>query len=317
MKSKLILTTLAFTLFAATGVAAPRKMQVSLSISPNKTLPALSVPLHLRVRNGARALELSPWVRVRATSPIGESFFTNWEGSQTLGELEFGLTDEEDTRFILPANSTIDLEVPAVDFTAPSWALDSRLVALPGEWTLQVLLYEIDESSPQHPEPVGVSNPANLTIETPTGRDVAVWDAIRTGEVRPIADKVLTDQAESRYFPYLSTMISRYSTLDQVAIVARAIDLHPTSPVVSSLRYVMALGYGMEAGRVFSAEGDLEKAVALAEKGRAELTRLKNSKDAWSRLKGNQKLGDFPSREYFVELQRLKQKAATRNRGIS
>lgn len=311
MKTKLILTTIAIALFAATAFAAPAKMQVSLSISPNRTLPGLSVPLYLRVRNGARALELSPWVQVRATSPIGESFFAAWEGRQTIGELEFGLTDEEDARFILPANATVDLEIPALDLNEPSWALDERLLALPGEWALEVLLYEIDEDNPQqNPDPAGVSNPAKLTIDTPTGRDVPLWEAIRGGAPRGISEKVLAEQPESQYFPYMSTLVSRHAILDRLAIISRAIDLHPNSPVVPALRYASALYYGMEARRVFSKEGDLDKAVALADKGRAELTRLKNGKNAWSRLKGNQKLGEFPSREYFLELQRLKRKAA-------
>jgi len=306
MKSKLILMMIAITLFAATVFATPAKLQVSLSISPNKTLPGLSVPLYLRVRNGARALELSPLVQVRATSPIGESFFATWEGQQTVGELEFGVTDEEDLRFILPANATVDLEVPALDLSMPSWALDHRLLALPGQWMLEVWLYEVDEEAPLPSEPAGVSNPAKLTIETPTGRDVLLWEAIRGGAPRGISEKVLTEHLESQYFPYFSTIVSRYSVLDQVAIVSRAIELHPNSPVVPSLRYAMALGYGTEADRVFVVEGDLDKAVALADKGRAELTRLKNGKNAWSRLKGNQKLGQYPSREYFLDIKRVK-----------
>lgn len=312
MTRKLLVTTLAISLLTAAGsVAAPVKMEVSLSISPNTTLPGLSVPLHLRVRNGGRALELAPTVRVRATSPAGESFSTSWDQHLTAGELEFGLTDEEDTRFVLPANGTVDLEVPAVDLMQQSWAHDSRLVALPGEWTLEVLLYEVADTPQRNPDPVGVSNPAKLTIETPTGGDVPVWQAILAGEARPIAEKVLTQQPESRYFPYLSTMISRYSTLDKVAIINRAIELHPHSPVIPALRYGIALYYGSEADRVFVVEEDFEKAVALAEKGRAELMRLKNGKGAWSRLKGNAKLGDFPSREYFAELQRLTRRNAT------
>ena len=306
MKSKLILMTIAATLFAATVVAAPAKLQVSLSISPNKTLPGLSVPLYLRVRNGARALELSPWVQVRATSPVGESFFAIWEGEQTVGELEFGVTDEEDLRFILPANATVDLEVPALDLSLPSWALDHRLLALPGEWTLEVLLYEVDEETPLPSEPAGVSNPVKLTIETPTGRDVPVWEAIRAGAPRGISEKVLAEQTETQYFPYMSTLISRYAVLDKVAIISRAIELHPNSPVVPSLRYGMALYYGMEAHRVMSEEGDLDKAVAFADKGRAELTLLKNGKNAWSRRKGNKQLGQFPSREYFLDIKRIK-----------
>jgi hypothetical protein len=134
-----------------------------------------------------------------------------------------------------------------------------------------------------------------------------VWDALRAGGARTIAEKVLAEQPESRYFPYLSTIISRYAILDKVAIISRAIELHPDSPVVPSLRYGIALYYGMAADRVFDEEGDVEKATAFAEKGRAELTRLENSKSAWSRLIGHRKLCcEYVSREYFLDLQRLK-----------
>lgn len=317
MRRKLIVTMIAIALLAGgRAVAAPAKIQVSLSISPATTLPGLSVPLALRIRNGARALELSPGVRVRATSPIGETFIATWGDGFTAGDLEFGITDEEDTRFILPANATVELEVPALDLSRPSWALDHRLLALPGEWTLEVLLYEVQDHPTKNPEPAGVSNPVRLTIEMPTGRDVPIWEAIRGrgGDFGiGISEKVLAEQPESRYFPYLSTVISRYAILDQVAIISRAIELHPDSPVVPRLRYAMALGYGMAADRVFDEEGDIEKAAAFADKGRGELTRLKNGKSAWSRLIGHQKLCcEYVSREYFVELQRLKRRNATR-----
>lgn len=266
------------------------------------------MPLYLEVRNGARALELAPSVRVRATSPRGESFVTNWDQSLTFGELELGVTDEEDKRFILPAHATVELEVPAVAHTAQSWASDGRLVALPGEWTLQVLLYEIDDEASAVPEPAAVSNAVMLTIERPTGRDFPVWQAILTGGVYSIAEEVLAEYPDSPYFPYMSTLVSRYDVMDKVAIISRAIEMHPTSPVVPYLRYARALYYGMEARNVFNREGDLEKAVALSDKGRAELTRLKNGKSPWPRLKGNKQLGQFPNREYFSDLQRLRQK---------
>lgn len=304
MKSKLVLTTIAITLLsAATVVAAPAKVQVTLSISPNKTLPGLSVPLDLRVRNGAGALQIGPFVRVRATSPDGQSFFTDWGEGVDSGELELGVTDEEDEVFTLPANATVNLGVPALHLTRPSWALDSRLLAQPGEWTLQVFIYA-GSGDDDLAEPV-VSNPAKLTIETPSGRDVPVWEAIQRREYWGISEKVLVEQPESPYFPYLAANIARFSVMEKISFIRRALELHPNSPVVPSLRYGLALYYGMEAGRVFFEEGDFDKAVALAEEGRAELTGLKNGKDAWGKLKGNAKLGDFPSREYFVILQRL------------
>ena len=307
MKRNMILAIFSIVVFSGAPVfAAPRTMQVSLSISPSKTLPGLSVPLALRIRTGASAVELAPRVRVRATSPTGESFIAHWADRVESGPLEFGLTDEEDDRFIIPANSTVELTVPAVSFMQESWAHDGRLVTTPGKWQIEVLVYDrLGESDV-------VSSPATLEIETPPARDVWIWQALQRGEMLSIAEKVFVEQPDSAYFPYLSTAVRRYSSLDKIAIISRAIELHPNSPVIPDLRYGIAYYYGSEADRVFAIEADLEKAVALAEKGRSELTRLKNGKDAWSRLKGNQKLGEFPSREYFLELQRLAREKGTR-----
>ena len=282
---------------------------VSLSIPQNKTLPALSVPLELRIRNGAAELELLPSVRVRATSPSGETFLAKWNERNEWGELEFGLTDEEreENTLIVKPRETVELSVPAATLMDESWAHDGRIFTTPGTWTIEVLLFDGAEQTI-------VSNAATIEIETPAPKDLWIWQALQRGEAFAIADRVLREQPDSPYFPYFATLIRRYATLDKVEIIQRAIELHPKSPVVPSLRYAMALYYGMEADRVFFADRDFDKAVELAEKGRAELVRLSRSKDAWSRLKGAQKLGEFPSREYFLTIQRLRREKGNRRR---
>lgn len=308
MKKTLTFITLGMTLFAtAAVVAAPMKIQVRLLIAPDQTLPGLSVPLNLHVTNGSAAVHLGSSLRVRATSPDGQSFFADWSEGVDSDDLELGVTDEEDATFTLPANATVDLAVPALDLSRPSWALDQRLLALPGEWRLQVFVYTDDPSNP-----VAISNVAKLTIATPSGRDVAVWEAIRRREYSRIAEHVLAERPESPYFPYLAPAIARRSTAEKIAIIRSAIDGHPNSPAVPSLRYALASYYGAEADRVFFEEHDLEKAVGLADKGRAELTAMKNGKDPWSKLKGKARLGDFPSREYFLDLQRLQREKGNR-----
>jgi hypothetical protein len=152
---------------------------------------------------------------------------------------------------------------------------------------------------------VAISNPAKLTITAPTGRDVEVWQAIERRELWGIGDQVFTQYQESEYFPYLATVVARRTIAEKIAIISRAIESHPSSPAVPSLRYALASYYGADADRVFIEERDLDKAAALADKGRGELASMKNGKDAWGRLKGNAKLGEFPSRDYFLDLQRL------------
>jgi hypothetical protein len=293
---------------AAIAVADPAKPQLTLSVSPNKTLPGLSVPLSLRLRNGARAIEVSPNVKVHLISPSGESFFANWgvesfDTPHDIGELELGVTDEEDVRFVLPAKASVSLEVPAHDFTQSSWALDRRMLALPGEWALQVYLFYDDGGAT---EPIAISNRVKLTIEMPSGRDVPVWEAVRRGEFWGISQVLLQENQQSQYFPYLSTTIARQGIFEKISIISKAMELHPNSPVIPMLRYSVATYYGKAAGRAYFKQDDFDKAVELANKGRALLAEMKNGKDAWSRLTGNRMLGEFPSREYFVELRRLK-----------
>lgn len=293
------------TLTAASVAAAPPSMRIELTISPARTLPGLSVPLLLHIRNGASAVQLTSAVRVRVTSPAGETFLAKWYPQVETGQLEFGLSiddepDEDADLLKLPANATVDLSVPAVDFTQESWAHDGRLVSMPGTWKLEVLLFDL------RTETWFVSTPATLQIEMPPPADVWIWQEMLRSHWAEVAVKVLAERPESPYFPYLSTFVARLSTLEKIDIINRAITLHPQSPVVPYLRSAIASYYGMESERVDAVEKDLEKAVALAEKGRTELMRLKNSKDPWSRLAATRILTDgYPDREYFVALKKL------------
>lgn len=304
MKRMLILFAMAAV--ATASIAAPSpSVQVTLTI-PNDALTGLSVPLNIRVRNQGAAVELAPTVSVRATSPVGESFTALWGEQNEIGELELGLTDEDAETLIVKPKSTVDLAVPAVPFTNSSWAHDQRIAGMPGKWTLQVSLFNERDGSKI------TSNAATLIVNAPSAKDVWILQALARGEMWEIADRVLAEQPDSPYFPYISTAVRRLSSLEKIDIINRAITLHPDSPVVPRLRYAIAEYYGSEADRVFVAERDLEKAVSLAEKGRSELARLKNSSDAWSKLKGNQREDDFPSRAGYVELQRLQREKGLR-----
>lgn len=319
MRNQFILSVLASSIFccAIPLAAAPQaKLNVTLTIEPNTTLPGLSVPLLLRVENQGPAVFLSPFFRIRATSPNGESFFVDFGEPDMLSKLDLGVTDEDDPRFPLPARRTVELAVPAGNFGGGTWARDGRLVEKPGEWTLQVYLFQdlsnaddtSDELGARDPAPTGISNPATVIFEIPGPRDLPIWEALRRGEYVQIAQTVLATQPESPYFPYFITSITGLSTAEKIGIYEKAISLHPTSPAVPSVRYALALAYGREANRVFDEEGDLGKAVELADSGRAELMRLRNAKDPWSRLVANEKLGEFPTREAFMAMQRLKEK---------
>lgn len=317
-KSIVILLTVTLLCAASALAATPATLKVTLTIERNKTLPGLSVPLLLRVENQGRAMFLSPYFKIYATSPSGHSFFLNIT-SGVLGLMDLGVTDEDDPRFPLPARRMVDLAVPAGGFGGGTWASDGRVLQEPGEWTLQVYLFEdlrkLDKSEPDANEedaprgPAGISNAAKVTFEVPGPRDLPIWQALRRGERVQIAETVLLTRPDSPYFPYLATWLSfGHNSREQIEIYKNAIALHPDSPAVPALRYAMALRYGQEADRVFVEENDFEKAVEMAEKGRAELLRLKNGDDPWSRLVGNEKWENFPSREGFVEEQEMKEK---------
>ena len=302
-------------LIAASVTAAPPSMRIDLTISPARTLPGLSVPLLLHIRNGASAVHLTQTVRVRVTSPAGETFLAKWYPQVESGQLEFGLSvddePEEDADLLkLPANATVDLSVPAVAATQESWAHDGRLVSMPGTWKLEVLLFDVRS------ETWFVSSPATLQIEMPPPADVWIWQEMLRSHWAEVAVKVLAERPESPYFPYLSTFIARLSTQEKIDIISRAITLHPQSPVVPYLRYSIASYYEMMSNRVFGLEKDVDKAGALAEEGRAELMRLKNSKDPWSRLAATRVLTDgYPDREFFVDLKELMEEQLRKHPG--
>lgn len=193
-KSSLLALTIAL-LVTTASLGAPASLQVTLSLSPNTTLPGLSVPLNLHLHNGTSALHLGPAVRVRMTSPSGQSFFADWGEGVDSGVLELGVTGDDDPSLTIPANSIIDLAVPAADLSRPSWALDRRMLTMPGEWTLQAYLYTDDTNTP-----VAVSNTAKLTVQTPAGNDYAIWQAMQKGEYGGVAQHVSAEQTGSAYF---------------------------------------------------------------------------------------------------------------------
>jgi hypothetical protein len=304
MKRRLILA-LSLISLATAALGAPSGVAVSLSIAQAKTLPGLSVPLTIRVTNAGPAFQLAPSVAVRLTPPDGAPYIAEWgEPNARVGDLELGTEDGDS--LAVSAKETVDLEVPAVDFSRPSWALDPQFISRPGVWKVEVVLYESrgeDDSAE-----LAVSNPATLTVATPGAGDDEIWDALRTREEWGIAEKVFLTKQDSAYFPYLAALVRRESSLEKVAILERAMQLHPNAPVAPWLRYAVASYYGIESQRVFDVERDLEKAVGLADKGRTELTKLSNGAGQWSKRAAKVKLGEHPSREYFTDLQRQRTK---------
>lgn len=309
MKRKLtFLITLSF-IFASTAFAARTGVDVSLSITPAKTLPGLSVPLTVRIKNAGPAFQLSSSVAVRLTPPNGDSYIVQWgEPSVFEGLVELG-TDDGDP-LTVSAKETVDLEIPAVDFSRPSWALDPQFISKTGVWKVQVLLYEA--RGEDDAELLAESSPATLTVDTPSAADEEIWAAVRLREEWGIAEKAFFTRPESPYFPYLASIVKRLTPLEKIAVIEKAVQAHPNTPVMPWLRYALAFYYGEESQRVFDVENDVEKAVGLAEKGRAELSRLSNAAGDWSKRTAKVKLSDFPSREYFTDLQRLKREKGRR-----
>lgn len=302
---KRLLMLIAIAGVAVTPMAAPSpSTEVTLTI-PHEALACLSVPLHIRVRNGGSTIELAPSVFVLATSPLGETFRVRWNDRDEVGPLELGLTDEDAETLVVRPGSIVELSIPAVPLMDSSWAQDPRIATVPGKWTLQVALRNERDGSKL------TSNPATLIVNPPAVRDVRIVQELMRGELWQMADRVLTEQPDSPYFPYIVTAVRRVSSLEKIEIIDRAIRLHPDSPVVPRLRHAIAEYYGMEADRVFFAERDFDKAASLAEKGRAELARLKNMSDPWARLTAARREGEFPSREGYVELQRLQREKGT------
>jgi hypothetical protein len=312
MKKSLVLLTpvIAFAVVTGAYAVAPAKVQVTLSLSPAKTLPGLAVPIALRIKNMGPPISLAPSVSLRFTGAPGtEPFLVEWVDHHNFGRLDLGTDDDEPLSVGL--NETVDLGVPAFGLEQASWAFDPRLTEHPGAWRVEALLYDSRDSDDD--PPVAVSAPVTLTIETPTEGDVPIWKAFLKGESFAIAEKVFTGQPDSAYMPYLAPLVVRQASLDKIAILRRAIMLHPDSPVVPWLRSGIVNHYIYQAGRVF-AEDDLEKAVAYSEQAREEVLRIAATPDPWSKLTGRKKLEDLPGRAYYTDRQRLAREKGTRKK---
>jgi hypothetical protein len=277
---------------------------VRLTLPTVATLPGASVPLVLHVRNAGTPIVIDRTIQVLATSPSGTTFRANW-GFEELG----GFETLDDGPLVVGTGAAAEIVIPARALTQPSWALDSRIVSEPGEWTLQVALLGAGQLEAGR---IAVSGPAKLLIQTPNDADAVVLRAIQARKWSQALAAVYPERRDSKYFPYLAPRLAHQDPLHQVTVLSAALSQHPDSPVATDLRFAIANYYRVAATETFHEAGDLDKALQYIDKARAELQRVTQA-DAWAAEKARQRMADLPTRAIFEESRRMLVKANRRN----
>lgn len=261
-------------------------VRVALTLPYDRTLPGAPVPLVLRVTNTGQPFTLSRSAQVRATSPSGETFTANW------GAEEFGLLQTPTGEPVaLSGGATVDVAIPGTDLTNTSWALDPRLSETPGEWRLQVLLFE---SGREDAAPVVVSAPAQLVIETPREHEIVTWRAIQARNWPQALASIFPDHRDSRYYPYLAALRAHEDYAETARAIAEALARHPDTPIATPLRFSLAHFYSAAANAAFFGERDTEKALHLAAMARAALDDVKES---WAASEVQTRIAALPTRD--------------------
>ena len=300
---KTLIAAVVTVLLGITGAtAATQPVQVTLSLHPARTLPGLSVPFTLKIKNSGAPIHLAPAVSLRFTSTNAEPFLVEWYQRRNFGPLDLGTGDHQP--LVISMNEVVELSVPAFGLDDPTWIFDNRLLEKPGTWKVEALLYDVRDANDA--PPVAVSSPVTLTIDAPSERDLPIWQALLRGDRAAIAEKVFTEQPESPYAPYLAPLIRRVSPLEKIAILRHAIELQADSPVVPWLRLQIAQYYVHESQHSFDRDDDIDKAMTYSEKAREELLKLGGENDPWSKLTSKRQLDEVPGRPYFVDLHKIK-----------
>lgn len=284
----------------ASASAEQRSVRVTLSFLPARTLPGLSVPLSLTIKNSGAPIHLAPGIRLRFTGPGEAPFFAKWREGE-VGFLELG-TEELYDPLVIGTNETVEVGLSAVSLLDQSWASDPRLHDKPWTWRVEAFLYDMRDKGPT---PLAISSPATLSIDPPSGDDAVAWEAIRAGFSEADLKKTL-EQPRSRYYPYVvSYAPTGDDGLQKIAVLRRAIELHPDTPVLPRLRAYIAELYASHARQIFSRERDVEKALTYSEKAREELQLLQRRPDAWSKLTARKRLENLEGREYYEWMQKM------------
>jgi hypothetical protein len=307
----MLTSVIVFAIVSGAYAAPSTKVQVTLSLTPARTLPGLAVPIVLHIKNVGPMISLAPSVSLRFTASDGsEPFLAEWVDHSDFGRLDLGTEDNQP--LTIGANETVDLGLPAFGLDETSWAVDRRLTEKPGVWRVEALLYDSRDSDDD--PPVAVSSTATLTIETPTERDLPIWKAIRNRQLPGMVEKIFSEQPDSPYMPYIAPLVVRHSSFDKIAVLERAITLHPDSPVVPWLRSGIANHYVFAAGRAFAVDEDLERAVVYSQQAREQVLRIAQNQDAWSKVTGRKKLEELPTRAYFEDRQRIAREKGIRKK---
>jgi hypothetical protein len=234
---------------------------------------------------------------VRITPSSGEPFLATWGSGRSKDDFgELALGTEDDKPLTIAPNRTINVSLPAVDLSRPSWIRDPRLLQNPGTYRLEVLLYDARDAGGTS---FVASSSATLTVAPVGAADQWILDAIARGEAGAVAAKVVETRPESDYAPYLAPLADGETVADRIAVVQRILDAHPKTPVHQWLQLRIAEMYIRASYQAFDRTHDVTQATQLADIARERLMRMRATGDAWAQRAAKTSLADVPERGAF------------------
>jgi hypothetical protein len=228
-------TALITALLLAISVLRPARAETPLTARmetiPAHSLPAIPVVFAVTVTNsGVTAQDFYPNARLTATRADGTSFDVLWDGRDDREDVDLA------HEMVIAAGASVKIYVPVDPMLLGNSAfLDSRICA-PGTYDLQLRFAGGSLKT----------NVARLTVDTPTGADLAFWNALldTTDDNLWNAGRWLDGPA--------ATLVEQYPSSAYYNLLAfHRVHQEGVEPIVSSLKGALAAGVSGPIGDEF------------------------------------------------------------------
>ena len=254
--------------FAPAGLA-DLPLAAHLELVPNRTLPGIPVMFAITVTNPN--IEPKPfyeYARLTVTDTHGATFSVRWAEIADGSLLTTTRTGEGTSHStMIPKGGTVQYFVPIGEELMENGAFyDARLCA-PGTYDLQMTLGQPDDAK---------TNVARLTVERPTGSDLAFWQAISAtagnsglnASMWPAAGRLIQKYPDSKYYHLLAFhRVASEKPEDMIAPMKQALAAGVTGPIADEFRDQIA--YSLERmAQAAAGRGDFRAAEAALDQAK-------------------------------------------------
>jgi hypothetical protein len=283
---------------------------VTLTLLPSSTLPGLPVGFLLTIANPSpQPQTLSDFIRLKVSTPTG-TFSAGGLRRETT--LHLPGDQLEKCSFMscltIPGNGERQLYVRFGPMLVQNEFFADRRLSSPGRYDLRATLSLM--TSPGGPLTDVDSDTQTLTIQQPTGADLAVWtflqqssgnawseeDWIHRGDT--VASEIRSTYPTSQYAPWVAAIGPPTTTLDtKLARLDAGLSGNPAAALRDEL--LLEKGGILEglSRSALTGERDADKALSLAEQARAVFTELRNvALTAYMRAQANDALAHLVTR---------------------